>query len=305
MHNLADHILALLPSESIPHTLKSYIQGETPISTWPAVMSMTVTYLTVVFGTREIMKHRSPLKLTTLFRAHNLLLCVASLVLMTLLAEEVVSNWMKVGTYGIICSQEAYTPRLEIYFLINYYFKYYEFVDTVFLAMKKKPLTFLHVYHHAATAVLAFVQLNARATVCWVAALLNLGVHVIMYYYYFATAGGARFWWKRHLTTLQIIQFIIILASAAFASYNYAAHNWWPVLPHVGNCSGTPAAGIIGGSIVMSYLLLFVDFFYQTYMKNPQTKRALGSHNTTSNHKRSKSSGTSSGSLLLRVDSTT
>ncbi|KIM56996.1 hypothetical protein SCLCIDRAFT_1219831 [Scleroderma citrinum Foug A] len=305
MLSLADHLLTLLPTESIPLSLKSYIRGETPISTWPAVISMTVTYLSVVFGTRKIMEHRAPAKFTTLFRAHNLLLCVSSFILMTLLGEEVVSNWRKVGTYGIICAQEAYTPRLEFYLLMNYYFKYYEFLDTVFLALKKKPLMFLHVYHHAATAVLAFVQLNARPTVCWVAALLNLGVHVIMYYYYFATAGGARFWWKRHLTTLQIIQFIIILVAAVFASYNYAAHNWWPVLPHVGNCSGTPTAGIVGAGIIMSYLLLFVDFFRQTYIKNVQAKRTLGIHNTASNHKRTKSSGTPSASLLFRVDSTT
>lgn len=110
MLSLADHLLTLLPTESIPLSLKSYIRGETPISTWPAVISMTVTYLSVVFGTRKIMEHRAPAKFTTLFRAHNLLLCVSSFILMTLLGEEVVSNWRKVGTYGIICAQEAYTP---------------------------------------------------------------------------------------------------------------------------------------------------------------------------------------------------
>ena len=85
--------------------------------------------------------------------------------------------------------------------------------------------------------------------------------------------------------------------------YNYAAHNWWPVLPHVGNCSGTPTAGIVGAGIIMSYLLLFVDFFRQTYIKNAQAKRTSGIHNTASNHKRTKSSGTPSASLLFRVDS--
>lgn len=31
--------------------------------------------------------------------------------------------------------------RLEFYYMINYYFKYIELVDTVFLASKKKPLS--------------------------------------------------------------------------------------------------------------------------------------------------------------------
>jgi hypothetical protein len=30
--------------------------------------------------------------------------------------------------------------RMEFYYMINYYFKYLELLDTVFLAYKKKPL---------------------------------------------------------------------------------------------------------------------------------------------------------------------
>ena len=32
------------------------------------------------------------------------------------------------------------SQRMEFYYLINYYFKYLELLDTVFLAFKKKPL---------------------------------------------------------------------------------------------------------------------------------------------------------------------
>jgi len=55
------------------------------------------------------MKDRAPFKLITLFRAHNLLLSVASFVLMLLLGEEVISNWIKLGSYGILCAEEAFT----------------------------------------------------------------------------------------------------------------------------------------------------------------------------------------------------
>jgi len=30
--------------------------------------------------------------------------------------------------------------KLEFYYMINYYFKYLELLDTIFLALKKKPL---------------------------------------------------------------------------------------------------------------------------------------------------------------------
>lgn len=111
MPYLADFILSLVSADRVPTHLTSYIPGKTPFSTWPAVISMTVTYLVVVFGTREAMKDKPAVKLTALFRAHNLMLSVGSLILMALIGEEVFSNWLKpeIGTYGSLCSSTAYT----------------------------------------------------------------------------------------------------------------------------------------------------------------------------------------------------
>ncbi len=33
---------------------------------------------------------------------------------------------------------------MELYYIINYYIKYVELLDTVFLALKKKPLGMFH-----------------------------------------------------------------------------------------------------------------------------------------------------------------
>jgi hypothetical protein len=32
------------------------------------------------------------------------------------------------------------SQRMEFYYMVNYYFKYLELLDTIFLALKKKPL---------------------------------------------------------------------------------------------------------------------------------------------------------------------
>ncbi|RSH90422.1 hypothetical protein EHS25_001027 [Saitozyma podzolica] len=250
---------------------------------------------------------RSPFKLTFLFQIHNLILTSGSLVLLLLMLEEIVPLYFKHGFYWSICHPAAFTPRLISFYMVNYYIKYVELIDTVFLVLKKKPLQFLHVFHHAATAVLCYTQLEGETSVQWVVITLNLTVHVIMYYYYYATTGGAKIWWKKYLTTLQITQFVIDLFIVYFAStclfshrlrhnaypsltsllppsshsfpnaektaYNHFAYKYSP-LPVVDDCTGSEGAALFGCGLLTSYLFLFIAFYRATYKKTGNKAKA-------------------------------
>ncbi|KAL4070937.1 GNS1/SUR4 membrane protein [Scleroderma citrinum] len=275
MTPLADFFLSVLPTDVLPRYLEHWIIGETPLSTWPAVTTALASYLAIIFGIQELMKDRPSQQLNTLFRIHNAFLSIGSLVLLALMLEEVVSIWFSSNTFDTICAVQSWTPKLEFYYMINYYFKYIELLDTVFLALKKKPLAFLHVFHHSATALLCFTQLNGRTSISWVVISLNLFVHVVMYYYYYATAGGAKIWWKKYLTTMQIVQFIIDLFVVYFGTYQHFAYAYWRWLPHIGNCTGTETAALLGCGLLSSYLVLFINFYIQTYKKPTKAKRAV------------------------------
>jgi len=249
----------------VPHYLTSYVPGKTPLSTWTAVGAALVSYLAIVFGTREVMRSRPPLKLNAPFRAHNVFLSAGSLVLLVLMMEEILPIMWNEGIFAAMCAATSWTSRLEFYYMINYYFKYLELLDTVFLALKKKPLAFLHVFHHSATALLCFTQLNGKTSVSWVVISLNLSVHVIMYYYYYASAGGAKIWWKKYLTSMQITQFIIDLFVVYFGTYSHVTYLHYPSLPNMGNCAGTESAAVFGCALLTSYLGLFINFYIQTY----------------------------------------
>ncbi|BGO96725.1 Fatty acyl-CoA elongase/Polyunsaturated fatty acid specific elongation enzyme [Rhodotorula toruloides] len=266
-------LLHALPIPSLPRTIEHWIPGQTPLSTTPEVVIAVAVYLAVIFGGQALMRGSKPYRFKPLFMLHNFLLSTGSGLLLALMLEEIVPIIWKHGLFHAICANEAWTPRLETYYIFNYYFKYWELFDTVFLVVKKKPLQFLHVFHHTATAVLCYTQLNGRTSVSWVVITLNLFVHVLMYYYYFMTAAGYKIWWKKYLTTLQITQFVIDLFTVYFASYSYFAWTYARgSLPTLGSCAGTEGAAIFGCALLTSYLFLFIAFYQRTYKKAGQNK---------------------------------
>merc|ERR1739842_81539 len=153
---------------------------------------------------------------------------------------------------------------LQLIYYVNYLLKYYELLDTIFLALKHKPIGFLHGYHHPATLVLTWGQLVDSTGIQWVVILLNLLVHTVMYFYYAMAALKIRMPWKRIVTIMQIAQFVCDLAACYSA---WAAHNWF------GQCFGTNRAGIVFCFILTSYLYLFVDFYEMTYNKKKNKKK--------------------------------
>ncbi|KAI6031820.1 GNS1/SUR4 membrane protein [Pisolithus microcarpus] len=274
MVSLADSLLTVLPTDTVPPYLKRWIVGESPLSTWPAL----ALYLATIFGIQELMRNGSPHKLNALFRCHNAFLTVGSFLLLALIVEEVVSLYLASGFYSAICSESSWTSKLEFYYMVNYYFKYIELLDTVFLVLKKKPLSFLHVFHHSATALLCFTQLNGKTSIFdW----LNTShlIHNGADYYYYATAGGAKIWWKRYLTTMQIVQFVIDISIVYFGTYQRFAHSRCTWLPHIDNCAGTETAALFGCGLLSSYLVLFINFYVQTYRKPASAKKAAVNKN--------------------------
>jgi hypothetical protein len=246
----------------------------TPLSTVREVVVTCVTYLLVIFGGQYLMRRQAPIAFPALAKVHNLALSLGSLALLLLFVEQLAPILARHGLFYAICDAGAWTQRLELLYYINYLFKYWELADTVFLMLKKKPLEFLHYYHHSMTLVLCFTQLQGGTAVSWVPITLNLIVHVVMYYYYFLASCGIRVWWKKHLTTLQITQFVLDLAFVYYCTYTYWASTYHPWLPNHGDCTGTEVAAFFGVVSLSSYLLLFIQFFIETYQKKSRGKGA-------------------------------
>ncbi|KAK6436124.1 Fatty acyl-CoA elongase/Polyunsaturated fatty acid specific elongation enzyme [Oleoguttula sp. CCFEE 5521] len=245
-----------------------FTPGSTPMATITETAIALVSYYVIIFGGREIMRDRQPLQLNGLFKIHNFYLTVISGVLLALFVEQLLPTLVNKGTFYAICDKNGgWTDKLVVLYFLNYLTKYLELLDTVFLVLKKKPLTFLHTYHHGATALLCFTQLLGDTAVSWVPITLNLTVHVVMYWYYFQSARGIKIWWKKYITMLQILQFVIDLGFVYFASYTYFTSSYFPWLPTAGKCAGEEFAAFAGMGILSSYLVLFIGFYVSTYKK--------------------------------------
>ncbi|KAL4899852.1 hypothetical protein BDW74DRAFT_171249 [Aspergillus multicolor] len=255
--------------------------GVTPMTTLQGTLVSLATYYVVIFGGRQLMKNQAPFKLQTLFIIHNFILTLISGGLLALFLEQILPTLRQDGVLHAICdARGGWTDELVLLYYLNYLTKYLELADTVFLVLKKKPLTFLHTYHHGATALLCYVELVGRTSVSWVPITLNLTVHVVMYWYYFQSARGIKIWWKRYITILQIAQFVIDIGFIYFASYTYFASTYFPWAPNTGHCMGEEYAAAFGVFIISSYLLLFVSFYATTYKQAAprllSSARALG-----------------------------
>lgn len=258
----------------IPNQFK-FSHNKNPLSTLPPVLAVISVYYVIIFGGDYLYKKFKvlPLKLKTISKIHNIILTVISFTLLVLFFEQLFPIIYRNGLYFAICNDKAWTQPLITLYYLNYITKFIEFIDTVLLVVKQKKLTFLHTYHHGATALLCYTQLVGHTPISWVPITLNLAVHVVMYWYYFLSSLGIRVWWKEWVTRFQIIQFILDLGFVYFASYQKVANDYFPdILPHCENCEGSMYAAAWGCAILSSYLVLFIAFYIEVYKKHDTKK---------------------------------
>ena len=128
------------------------------MSTFRETATILISYYVVIFGGRELMKSREAFSLNGLFMLHNLVLTLISGVLLALFIEQLLGTVVNNGVFFAICNHKGgWTKELvTLYYVgifecafgqpadnlqLNYCTKYLELLDTVFLVLKKKPLS--------------------------------------------------------------------------------------------------------------------------------------------------------------------
>ncbi|KAK0176762.1 hypothetical protein PV328_000867 [Microctonus aethiopoides] len=208
----------------------------------------------------KLMEKRQPFVLRRFMMYYNLFQVILSALIFYRVLKY---GWW--NNYSLRCQPVDYSDHpmaigmLETCWLY-YMSKFTELLDTVVFVLRKKnnQVSFLHVYHHASMPIICWIGLKfvggGHSTFF---GLLNTFVHVIMYGYYFLAGLGPKMqpylWWKKHLTLLQLIQFVLAIIHAGqliFIECDF---------PKIFLLIGLPHGFIL--------LYLFSKFYYESYNK--------------------------------------
>jgi elongation of very long chain fatty acids protein 6 len=184
-----------------------------------------------------------------------------------------INTFRTMGFHGTICGNKEYyfaRSSISVWSLLFALSKIPELVDTYFIVLQKRPLIFLHWYHHISVMIYGFYQTNSYESTGAPYMMMNYVVHSAMYTYYTITATGYRFprWVAQCVTTMQLTQMIlgliIVIGTIYFKATSTCEGCTWPKL-----------AGAL--AMYVSYFWLFATLYTRYFRENKGKKHKSSS----------------------------
>ncbi|XP_071562348.1 very long chain fatty acid elongase AAEL008004 [Temnothorax nylanderi] len=276
MHKLKSQCEKSLPNLSskdmgvmdIYHYLVDEI-SDPRVSDWPlmsnpfgiVLISLAYLFFVLYFGPLY-MKDREPHALVKTMICYNISIATASAVLFYGILTSGYTTHLSMGCEPFVISDDSMSLSMARWMWWILILKIAELADTVIFILRKKynQISFLHVYHHTATLVLAWITCKYAPGGMWTFVMLpNCAVHVIMYMYYLCACLGPKTQkiitpWKKYVTRLQLIQFAIM-----------TVHTFQALLP---SCEPTrkPLAYIYMSQVAFMFYM-FLDYYRKSYLQ--------------------------------------
>uniref|UniRef100_A0A915CL15 Elongation of very long chain fatty acids protein n=1 Tax=Ditylenchus dipsaci TaxID=166011 RepID=A0A915CL15_9BILA len=226
----------------------------------------SIAYILTIWVIKYVMANRKPFEFTyplIYWNAFVAVFSIAGFVRMTPTVFRAIQTKGLTHTYTQI--GELQTDKVAGYWAFLWVVsKVPEFVDTIFIVLRKKPLMFMHWYHHALTGYFAYVTFaQGNAYAMWVV-YMNYFIHSFMYTYFCIRALTPVFRFRVHpqfaqwMTGAQIVQFLITHVVMGHLLYLCATTN---------KTYAVTVKGFAVGTIMeVSYLLLWFHFYYVSYI---------------------------------------
>uniref|UniRef100_A0A0M3KCY8 Elongation of very long chain fatty acids protein n=1 Tax=Anisakis simplex TaxID=6269 RepID=A0A0M3KCY8_ANISI len=213
---------------------------------WHTTITISITYFIIVKLIQRIMQQREAFHLKWPLFAWNASLAVFSTIGFIRFSEDVFESLIHQGTYRTFCYSVHPNDVAAFWALLFALSKLVELGDTLFVVLRKKPLIFLHYYHHAATLIYT-VHSGAENTGSGRAFIsMNFFAHSIMYTYYACTALGIR-------------------PPNHFKNCSHIINNF--------RCQQSMSNLLLAFILYVTFAILFVKFFIETYITRRRRKQ--------------------------------
>ena len=185
---------------------------------WLIPVVAVALYLLMLFALIPFMQDRPPVQkslINPVVAAWNLGLSLFSFTGLYFTAPHLYSFLTEHGYRATVCYSaqwygHGWCGKMMAFFI---YSKLFELFDTLWLILKKRPVIFLHSYHHITVLLYCWHSYAARISNGLWFGTMNYAVHSLMYFYYFLmTFESSRRWAKPFnwvLTTLQTSQMAV------------------------------------------------------------------------------------------------
>jgi len=226
---------------------------------WHYSVYAAAAYLILIYYFRKYMSTRQPFELRGPLIIWNGFLAVFSIIGAYRLLPAFLQLLHQSPLRETVCYTKLYdTNPAGLWSLLFVLSKAPELVDTFFLIARKRPLIFLHWYHHATVMMYSFYIYRDRLAGGAYYSVMNYTVHAVMYTYYFLRACKVRV--PRSIamvvTSLQLLQMVIgVLVTL---------HLWSEL--DSDDCKIHRNNVLAGSAMYSTYLYLFADFFVRAYI---------------------------------------
>ncbi|XP_076378143.1 very long chain fatty acid elongase 1 isoform X2 [Megalopta genalis] len=238
-----------------------------PLVTSPIIIPSTLlAYLVIVLKLGpKYMKNREPYSLKTFIRYYNVFqVFINAYIIMQLFSAGLFSE----PTRFCYLPDYSFDPnpiKIVHTFWLTMLVKLIDLAETVTFVLRKKynQVSFLHLYHHITTLLLAWMFTKYYPMkLCAFPMAVNCAVHVFMYTYYFFSSFGDKTpkilnSIKPLITIMQMVQFFFLILHACVAYLPSCEVNKYP--------SHIQIANLLVNSV------LFYNFYQNSY-KTPKKK---------------------------------
>jgi elongation of very long chain fatty acids protein 6 len=163
---------------------------------------VVILYALFAYYGQKFMKDRKPFDLAMPLAYWNLFLSIFSFFGMIRTVPHLLNNLRLMSMDQNLCTNAQMSfgdGACGLWVQLFIFSKIPELVDTVFIVLRKKPLIFLHWYHHITVLLFCWHSYATEASTGLFFVAMNYSVHAVMYGYYFLMAMKMKPEWMKRV----------------------------------------------------------------------------------------------------------